>query len=556
MIKQTVTLITLATLSQQALAFRFETGEDWKIRWDNSFKFNLMSRVEKQNKDVYTSIAGAGWQLADDADLSVSRNNGGLVSTRFDLLSEFDVIWRDSYGFRISGAAWYDPQYANSKSDHPKDRTLSWSNPNVPVSNYSPAARDYHYQGGELLDAFMFANFDIGDTALGIRAGRHTIYWGQGLLTNGAIHGIGGAMAPIDFSKALSVPGSEAKELFMPTNKISAVLQLSDNMTLNAYYGFEFQAYRLPQDGTYWSPAEGLTEDAEFITLIAGDPIRTGMRHRGFDGDKGDYGINLQYYFEDAGLDASFVYINYTDKNLHGLIGVIGSMGAPAVDASAGALTLGESKWVFKNDIELYGIALARDIAGVSFGLDVVHRKNTGLAANFKAALTQSGVNFNATSPDNYPGAVGDTWGVNISALKFLNNDWGLWQGGTAIIEATFSQLDKCKKNCQLLDTRVSEGRVVSQIAAIFAPTWFQVRSGWDLTLPMSVSYTIDGEKSPLSFGGDEEAGTASIGARVSIDQTWLVAAAYNVRYGPVLAGVGGLLKDRDNISLTIKRTF
>jgi hypothetical protein len=139
------------------------------------------------------------------------------------------------------------------------------------VGEYNHEAEDLHYAGGELLDAFAFANVDIGETtSLGIRAGRHTIYWGQGLLTNGAIHGIGGAMAPIDFTKALSVPGSEAKELFMPTGKISSVLQLGANLTLNAYYSYEFQAYRMPEDGTYWSPVEGLTENSEFLTLLPG----------------------------------------------------------------------------------------------------------------------------------------------------------------------------------------------------------------------------------------------------------------------------------------------
>lgn len=551
-----IALSALLLASQHAGAFRFDTSDDLLIRWDNTVKVNVMSRVAKQDKDVFTPRAGAGWQLADDADLSVDRSGGGLVSTRLDLLSEFDLTWKDNFGFRVSAAGWYDPQYRDSNNDHPRDRPLSWANPGVDVGSYSDEARDMHYRGGELLDAFAFANVEMGNAALGVRAGRHTIYWGQGLLINGAIHGIGGAMAPIDFNKALSVPGSEAKELFLPTGKLSAVLQLTDNLTINAYYSYEFQAYRMPEDGTYWSPAEGLTEKADFITLIPGDPIRSGLKHRGFDDDTGDYGINLQYYIEALGLDTSFIYINFTDKNLHGLTGVIGSSGPPELDLEAGTVTLGESKWVFKSDVELYGLALARDIAGVSVGADIVYRKNTGLAPEFRAALTQTGLDFHAADPDNYPGAVGDSWHVNLSALHFLNSEWGMWDGGTAIVEATFSMLDECNEHCELLDERVYENRVVSQVAAVFRPTWYQVRSGWDLTLPMSVSYTIDGEKSPLSFGGDEEGGAASIGAELNINQVWLLTAAYNARFGPVLAGVGGLLKDRDNIYFTLKRTF
>jgi hypothetical protein len=553
-------LAAASVIGSQANAFEFDTPSDWEIRWDNTFKLNVMARVAEQDDDVVTPQAGAGWFLADDSDLSVDRSGLGLVSTRFDVLSEMDVIWKESFGFRVSGSAWYDPQYDDDNNDHPGNRRLTWASPSTPVGEYNHEAEDMHYAGGELLDAFAFGNIDIGETTLGVRVGRHTIYWGQALATNGALHGIGGSMAPVDFNKALAVPGSEAKELFMPTGKISSVWQLTDNLTLNAFWSWEHMAYRYPEDGTYWSPIESLTENSEFITLAPGDPVRSGLKHRGFSEDTGDYGINLQYYIEPLGLDASFVYINHTDKNLHGILGVLRSENTPAPDIDPetgfGVNYLGEAKWVFKNDIELFAIALAKEWAGISFGADIVYRKDTGLAPNFTPSLTQAGIDFKKADSGNYPGAVGDSWHVNLNALHFLNGDWGLWQGGTAIVEATFSMLDSCNENCQLMDVRVSEDRVISQIFGLFRPTWYQVRPGWDLTLPMSVSYTIDGEKSPISAGGDEEGGSGSIGAELLINQVWTVRAAYNIRFGPVLAGTGGLLKDRDNVSLTIKRTW
>ena len=545
------------SFSQPGQAFQFETGDDWAIRWDNSFKFNLMSRVAKQDKDVYTPRAGAAWFLADDSTLSVDRSGLGLVSTRLDLVSEFDLQWRDQYGFRVSAAAWYDPQYSDSNNDHPRDRRSTWGSPSVEPGEYSDEARDMHYLGGELLDAFVFGNWEFSDdSALGVRAGRHTIYWGQGLLLGGAVHGIGGSMASLDLNKALSVPGSEARELYMPTGKISGVWQISQNLTLNAYYGYEFQAYRLPETGTYWSPAEGLTEESEFLTLIPGDQLRSGFQMRGYDDDDGDYGINLQYYFEPWSLETSLVYINFTDMNLHGLVGSLGSANTPTPDLDTGVVYLGEAKWVFKNDVELYGLAFSKDIAGISTGMDIVYRRNTGIGSDLRATLLRPGYDLDDANPGNPAAAVGDTWHVVINAFHLLNSDWGLWDGGTAIVEATFSMLDECRENCEYLDDRVDEGRIVSQVSAVFRPTWYQVRSGWDLSLPMSFAYTIDGEKSPVNLGGDEEGGSASIGASLDINQTWAITMAYNARFGPVLAGTGGLLKDRDNIALTIKRTF
>ena len=569
--KKLLAISVLAAVSSQANAFQFDTGDDWAIRWDNTFKVNVMSRVAKQDDDVVTPQAGANWFLYDDSDLSVDRSGGGLVSTRIDVISEMDVIWRDNFGFRISGSGWYDPQYEEGENDHPGDRKLTWSNPSADVGDYSHEAEDLHYAGGELLDAFVFANFDIGDTALGVRAGRHTIYWGNSLLFGGAIHGIGGAMAPVDFNKALSVPGSEAKELFMPTGKISSTFQVTDNLTLNAYYGYEFQANRVPEDGTYWALAEGLSENSEFMTLFPGDPIRSGFKPRGYSEDEGDFGFNLQYYFDRWNLETSFIYINYTDKNLHGLIGSPGSPNTPQpgdggegdMMFAAGAVAIGEAKWVFKNDIDLFGISLAKEIAGISWGFDVIYRQDTGVNMDFASALfAGGGAPLSSFDSDDYLGPVADTLSVNISALGLLNSQWGLWDGGTWIFEATFTEMTDCNENCgdngepDLVARNLHEDRWTSQIAGVFKPTWYQVRAGWDLSIPMTVAYNIDGENTPQAFGGNEELGNASIGVSIDINQLWKFDLTYTNRFGPVNNGIGGSLKDRDNIALTAKRTW
>jgi hypothetical protein len=84
-----------------------------------------------------------------------------------------------------------------------------------------------------------------------------------------------------------------------------------------------------------------------------------------------------------------------------------------------------------------------------------------------------------------------------------------------------------------------------------------QVPGGFDLDLsmPTTVSCTIDGEKSPFTFGGDEERGSGSLGV-VLRNEIWIVNAKCNTYFGPAQAGIGSLLKDRDKVSLTVKRTF
>jgi hypothetical protein len=116
--------------------------------------------------------------------------------------------------------------------------------------------------------------------------------------------------------------------------------------------------------------------------------------------------------------------------------------------------------------------------------------------------------------------------------------------------------LDSCNKNCQLANVNMHEDRWVSSVAYNFNPTWYQVRPGWDMTIPFTISYTIDGEVAPIGFGGNEELGSGSIGVKVDIEQQWAVTVAYNFRFGPVTNGIGGSLKDRDNVALTVKRTW
>jgi hypothetical protein len=399
----------------------------------------------------------------------------------------------------------------------------------------------------------------------------------------------------------------------MPTAKISAVFQPTENLTLNAFYNFEHLRYRLPETGTYFSPTEGLTEDTGFVTLPPGDPnapFRTGLKGNKDKHDSGDWGFNVQYFVDAWALETSFIYLNYVDKNLHGLhagfdTGALAAVQAgagnalaaallgawnggcaagvlepcppndPVVNPEEGTIIYGQGGWLFKDDIDLYAISLAKEIGGVSVGADIVLRQDTGLAPDLANGLqrfygapepfvdTIAGAlglghipgDYDSYDSSNYLGPVGDVWSVVINGVGLLQSG-RFWDGGSYILEATFQMLDDCTENCELLDFRVYEDRVVSTVAAVFRPTWYQVAPGWDLTLPMAVSYTIDGEKSPFTFGGDEERGSGSIGVEMVKDGVWIVDARYNAFFGPVQAGIGGLLKDRDNVSLTVKRTF
>ena len=143
-----------------------------------------------------------------------------------------------------------------------------------------------------------------------------------------------------------------------------------------------------------------------------------------------------------------------------------------------------------------------------------------------------------------------------INGLGFLNGDWGLWDGGSWIVEYTTSWLDDYADNEQFANPLINKGRVTSQIAGIFRPTWDQVFPGWDMTLPVTVSYGIDGEQPPQGSVTHEELGNASAGVSFLIDATWTIDAKYIAYFGPTANGTTGPLNDRDAVSLTVKRTW
>ena len=90
-------MASLAAMGSAAAGEIYTGNPDLVVRWDNTFRFNLANRVEDQDASILNS------PNFDDGDRNFDR---GMVSQRIDLLSEFDLIWQDRLGFRVSAAGW------------------------------------------------------------------------------------------------------------------------------------------------------------------------------------------------------------------------------------------------------------------------------------------------------------------------------------------------------------------------------------------------------------------------------------------------------------------
>ena len=194
-------------------AFMIDTGNpDLRVLWDTTAKYSTAFRVEDQNARLIADTQG-NWPNTDDGNRNFDK---GLISNRLDLLTELDVIYKRKYDFRLSGAAWYDSEYhGHNDNDSPSTN----NNLSADYNEFTGGTRDLHGSDAELLDAFVFGRFDVADKPLTVRAGRHTLLWGESLFYGA--NGIANAQAPIDVVKAQSVPNTQFKELMRPVNQIS-----------------------------------------------------------------------------------------------------------------------------------------------------------------------------------------------------------------------------------------------------------------------------------------------------------------------------------------------
>tara|TARA_R110002110_G_scaffold205066_1_gene416708 strand:- start:106645 stop:108582 length:1938 start_codon:yes stop_codon:yes gene_type:complete len=613
-----------------AQAFEFDTGNpDFTVRWDNTFKYNLKIRAQELDQDI-PATGGALALLGDDADLGWER--GDVVNNRLDVLSEMDIVWKSKFGVRISAAGWYDHAYSD-ENNHPgyneyleaaADNGLyadTWGALSSRPGELTDDAKEIHYRGAEILDAFVFANFSF-DNGIGasVRAGRHALYWGNSLLFSGAIHGIAGGMATIDGQKAFSVPGTEAKELFRPTNKLSGTVQLSPNLSLVGYYSLEYEEHRLPAAHTYHSQAEGITLDDEFVTLLPGlvDPAtlesikpRSGLVQVGEEkpDDTGEWGAGINYYLEDSGWDLGLYYINYHDKLPQGLNGAVDlgqfanandlavvvnifpafNNGEPAplpgqlnvANGAYPAQQIGEYNWVFKEDVKLIGFSAANEFWGMSFGMDLVYRMDTPLNPFLNGQL------LHMNNVPDLPPALFDALNANLSANGFTLDNWDVsaydsgnypgavgdsvhfvlnglqflspsrfYDGGTWLFETTLSKVTKVTENEQLLNPRLDGKDTLGTIAVTFAPKWFQVIPGLDLALPINISYNFMGEVAPQIFGGTHEYGSGAVTLRADYQQVWQADLRFAYSFGDREPALVGNTIDRNNVSFTVKRSF
>ncbi|WP_437419286.1 DUF1302 domain-containing protein [Stutzerimonas chloritidismutans] len=533
--------IAAAIGSPASQAFVIDTGNpDLRVLWDTTFKYSAAFRVEDQDSRLITEPQ-PNWPNTDDGNRNFDK---GLISNRLDVLTEFDLLYKRRYGFRMSAAGWYDSEY-HGKNDNDSPAT---ANPlSVDHNEFTAGARDLHGGDVELLDAFVFGRFDLGSMPLTARLGQHTILWGESLFLGA--NGIANAQAPIDVVKAQSVPNTQFKELMRPVNQLSAQLQITPDLAVGAYYQLEWEETRLPGSGSYFSGVDFMADGAERM-LLASDGSAYFQRASDLEAkDSGQAGLKLR--FRSGETDYGLYAARYHDKTAQIYL-------LPGVDAGPtdSGFRAGRYRWVYPEDIFTYGISASRTFGIVNIAGEVSVRRNTPLASDAQTDLTGTG-----DGDSNPLYAVGNSLHAQINWMASLGPSF-ISREASFLGEIAWNRRTSITKNPGAMNPNAT--RDATNIRMVYEPSYRQVFPGVDLSVPIGVGYGIDGNSSVVGGFLGEHVGDLSVGLNATYLDVWRFGASYTHYFGPVdnaidANGHGSYkqnLADRDFVAITLRRTF
>lgn len=563
-----------------AQAFQVRSG-DWTTSLDTTVSYGVSYRMEGQDDKLIARANGgsgsnSGLINSDDGNLNFRK--GDLFSEMVKVVSEMDLRYQERHGVFIRGRAFYDFELEDDSRRH---------------REISDGGLDEAGSSIDLLDAFVYGSWTVGERDLNARLGRQVINWGEGLFYQNGI----GATNPVDIN-ALRAPGSEVKEAYMPTFMVYGSYELRDNLTLEGYWqpGKAWEASKIDPCGTYFSTLDPLGEDCEYLSAAPLQEQITGRvgeamafdsptaaqawansltpglvnnllrgyipttfipRAQDIDGDdSAQYGLALRWYVPELNdTELGFYYLRYNMQ-----VPMIGlTVGQPVVLPVVGALPDASSSRYYAEYLEkrdLFGISFNTSIGGESIfnGLSLAgelsYRPDTPIALGLNEYLPTALLN-----PDGLP--VGtrldgyrekDMFQASLAAIYNFN---GLLGSDSA---ALFSEL--VASRVQGLESDVDYYEATSSAYGAQASlqlTYTNVFNLVNLVPSLGYQYSINGVAPQLTNGLDEEAQSWSVGLDAIYQESLTVGAKY-VGYSG--GGISNKRTDRDYLTFNVKYSF
>lgn len=196
---------------------------------------------------VSGGIVGRGFSANfDDGNTNFQ---SGVVSNVGKFTSELDLTFKNRIGAftRFSG-------FKDTKFDNPdRDSRLTNAADRLAGSNL------------RLLDAYAWGRFRLGNMPGEIRVGEQVISWGESTFIQNSINVIN----PFDVTK-LRIPGSELREALVPVGIVSLNLGVTDNISIEGFYQYDYEDTELEPVGTFFSTNDFAADGGNRVQLGSG----------------------------------------------------------------------------------------------------------------------------------------------------------------------------------------------------------------------------------------------------------------------------------------------
>ncbi|WP_395502753.1 DUF1302 domain-containing protein [Ectopseudomonas mendocina] len=399
-----------STLAAPAFGVTFNIGEI-EGQFDSSLSVGASWSTSKANKDLIgVNNGGRGLsQTSDDGHLNFKR--GETFSKIFKGIHDLELKYGDT-GVFVRGKYWYDFEL--------KDEGREFKD--ISDSNRKEGAKS---SGAEILDAFIYHNYTIGNQPGSVRLGKQVVSWGESTFIQNGIN----AINPVDVA-AFRRPGAEVKEGLIPVNMFYIAQSLTDNLSMEAFYQLEWDQTVVDNCGTFFSQADIVADgcdnnlavlssgesvyDAVYATAIGlGAPPAVAaaqaegaialLESRGVNfssegvivpryGDKdarddGQWGLAFRYLFEPLDTEFGAYFMNYHSRapifsgvapTGANLVGLPSPTMAPLVLAANGGYFM-----EYPEDIRLYGLSFSTTLpTGTAWQGEISYRPNAPVQLN------------------------------------------------------------------------------------------------------------------------------------------------------------------------------
>lgn len=368
-----------------ASAVEYNFGE-MALSIDSIASAGITMRASEQNCK-YVAVANGGCPNGNGQPFDHNLDDGNInfeqwdiVSAPVKIVSDFEFRWQN-WGAFTRFRAYYDHAIYEYAGQHD---TRYGRRPLTDVLRGDDARNSA--RGFDVLDAFVFTNFDIGSNPTTLRVGKQVINWGESLAIQGGIN----QFNSIDVA-AIRTPGAELREALLPEESVYVNTALPGDISFEAFYAFNWRKTELDAVGTFFAGGDIFGPGGAYINMALPEqpnPNNAATIFRAPDNEadkQGQYGLKLGHYatWLNDGTDLALYFVNYHSKVpfLEYSNGMSPAIDANFVSNGYCAITCGLPRQyyraVYPENIEYIGSSFATTIAGSTVAGEALYSWNT-----------------------------------------------------------------------------------------------------------------------------------------------------------------------------------